>query len=191
MAAQAQRPYREEVTFPPNTPVTVALKYAQGKRVSGMNGERVMLSVLDGRVMFLDLDVAARIEELGVNVRESFSITKLWNGKKESPVKWEVARVMGEQPNGTFVAPRSHDAVATGGGPTPKPVASAGAATSDAPRRRTGRELLVDEANELVDIYAEVLQRGLTTHQGRVKPDEIRNLLVTAYIQRQKLSSVA
>jgi hypothetical protein len=61
---------REEVIFPPNTPVTLALKYAQGKRVSGMSGERIMYSTLDNRVMFLDLEVAAKIEALGVNVRE-------------------------------------------------------------------------------------------------------------------------
>jgi hypothetical protein len=36
-----------------------------------------------------------------------------------------------------------------------------------------------------------VLERTLTTYQGRIKPDEARTLLVTAYIQRNKLSSVA
>jgi hypothetical protein len=50
---------------------------------------------------------------------------------------------------------------------------------------------LVDEANALVDAYAVVLERCLTTYQGRIKPDECRALLISAYIQRRQLSSVA
>ena len=49
----------------------------------------------------------------------------------------------------------------------------------------------MNEANALVDAYAQVLDRALTTYQGRIKPDEARALLITAYIQRNKLSSVA
>jgi hypothetical protein len=50
---------------------------------------------------------------------------------------------------------------------------------------------MLDEANSLVDAYAAVLERALHAYQGRVKPEEVRALLVTAYIQRAKLSSVA
>ena len=49
----------------------------------------------------------------------------------------------------------------------------------------------MDEANVLVDSFAQVLERSLTLYQGRVKPDEVKSLLISAYIQRQKLSSVA
>ena len=45
---------------------------------------------------------------------------------------------------------------------------------------------LVSEANALVDAYAEVLSRALSKHQGRVKPDEIRAILLSAYIQRRR-----
>jgi len=31
----------------------------------------------------------------------------------------------------------------------------------------------------------------LTLYQGRIKPDEVKALVVTAYIQRRQLSSVA
>jgi hypothetical protein len=31
----------------------------------------------------------------------------------------------------------------------------------------------------------------LTLYQGRIKPEEVKALLISAYIQRQKLSSVA
>jgi hypothetical protein len=60
------------------------------------------------------------------------------------------------------------------------------------PQRATdATSSLVDEANTLVDAYAEVLSRALSKHEGRVKPDEVRSLMLSAYIQRRQLSSVA
>jgi hypothetical protein len=58
-------------------------------------------------------------------------------------------------------------------------------------QRKPASSALVDEANVLVDCFAQVLARSLSLYQGRVKPDEVKTLLVTAYIQRSKLSSVA
>jgi len=46
-------------------------------------------------------------------------------------------------------------------------------------------------ANVLVDTFAQVLDRSLTLYQGRIKPDEVKALVVTAYIQRQKPASAA
>jgi hypothetical protein len=185
---------REVVDFPLNAPVTVALKYNQGRTISGQNGERMMFSLVDGRVMFLDPETAGKIVTLGVNVRESFTITRKWDGTKGLPTTWEVARVAGEQPNGTFAVPAlsttSTDAQSNHSGVSPKPPALATSATNNGGRRQPG-QALIDEANALVDAYALVLDRALTTYQGRIKPEEARSLLVTAYIQRAKLSSVA
>ncbi len=73
-----------------------------------------------------------------------------------------------------------------------KPVASATAPTTDGASRQTAvSQSLVDEANSLVDSFAAVLDRALTKYQGRIKPDEAKALLITAYIQRSKLSFVA
>jgi hypothetical protein len=94
---------------------------------------------------------------------------------------WEIARVAGEQPNGTFAVPALPEAAAT-----PKPPASA-----SAPTRNGARSLLVKEADSLVDAYAQVLDRALTTYQGRIKPDEVPSLLLSAYIQRRQLLSAA
>ena len=49
----------------------------------------------------------------------------------------------------------------------------------------------MDEVNVLVDSFAQVLERSLTLYQGRIKPEEVKALLITAYIQRQKFSSAA
>ncbi len=189
MATQPNRAPREVVDFPANVPVTVALKYSQGKTVSSQYGERIMFSLTDGRVMFLDPQVAGQIEPLGINVRENFTITRKWDGQKDSPTSWEVARIPGEQPNGTFVVP----ALPAPAGAASAGAASAGAASEGGNRKPSARaySLLVDEANSLVDAYAQVLERTLNTYQGRIKPEEARSLLVTAYIQRSKLSSVA
>ena len=51
---------REVVGFPPNVPVTVALKYGHAKTVSSQYGERFMFSLADGRVMFLAPEVGNR-----------------------------------------------------------------------------------------------------------------------------------
>jgi hypothetical protein len=186
MATQSNRFPREVVDFPANTPVTVALKYAQGRMVSSQYGERIMFSLADGRVMFLDPKIGGQIESLGINVRENFSITRKWDGQNDSPVSWEVARIPGEQPNGTLVVSAISANVV--------PAISASDVASDGGIRKSiGRahSLLVDEANALVDAYSQVLERTLSVYQGRIKPEEARSLLVTAYIQRAKLSTVA
>ena len=127
-------------------------------------------------------EVGAKIEALGVNVRENFTITRKWDEEKGVVLAWEVARLPGEQPNGTFVVP----SVST------KPVASASAPTVDAASRQSAvSQSLVDEANSLVDSFAAVLDHALTKYQGRIKPEEAKALLITAYIQRSKLSFVA
>jgi hypothetical protein len=169
---------REVVEFPPNVPITVALKYPQARTVSSQYGERFMFSLVDGRVMFLAPEVGGKIEALGINVRENFTITRKWDEQQGSPMTWDVARLAGEQPNGTFVVP----AVPT------KPAASANTSTSDATRRQP--PTLVEDANSLVDSFAAVLDHALTKYQGRIKPEEVKALLITAYIQPSKLSFV-
>jgi hypothetical protein len=185
-AVSNTRTPREVVEFPANVPVTVALKYGHAKTVSSQYGERFMFSLADGRVMFLAPEVGAKIEALGINVRENFTIIRKWDEEK-SAATWEVARVAGEQPNGTLVLPLAGD---NGSQVSPKPPASA-LASKGTDHRKAAGALLIEETNALVDAYAQILDRTLTTYQGRIKPEEARSLLVTAYIQRSKLSFVA
>src|SRR6516164_10040375 len=104
-ASNTQRAPREVIEFAANIPVTVALRYNQGKHIAGQYGDRMMFSTTDGRIFFLDPFVAGKIESAGINVRESFAITKKWDGVKGSTMTWEIARIAGEQPNGTFAVP--------------------------------------------------------------------------------------
>lgn len=117
--------------------------------------------------MFLDPEVAGRIELAGINVRESFTITRIPAGENGGPPTFNIARIVGEQPNGTLVLHGMETA-------TPKLPAGDNAI----PRKPPG-SALVSEANGLVDAYAEVLDRALTTYQGRVKPEEVRALLIS------------
>jgi len=67
----------------PNVPVELALAYAQGKPVQ--NGQRVMFTLTDDRVLFLDRDQARKIEQLKVKPREPFGLTLKWSGKRGDP----------------------------------------------------------------------------------------------------------
>src|ERR1035438_5512727 len=87
---------REVVKFTTNVPIEVALKCAlPGKVISTKGGERVLYTLADDRVMFLDLNVARQIEDLGVNVREKFFVCKPSAGKKDAV--WKVWRSPDEE----------------------------------------------------------------------------------------------
>src|SRR5262245_55042485 len=105
--ASTQRKLREIVEFPADTPVEVALKYPTARQITTEHGERAMFSLVDGRVMFLDLEVAGKIEAAGLNVKEQFIITRRQNGDTKS--SWEITRLPGEQPNGTYLVPKNPD----------------------------------------------------------------------------------
>ena len=85
-------PQREKVAFAPNIQQQVALKWPDGKIISNQYGDQMMYALTDGRVMFLDLDVAAKIRMLDVRAGEPFIICKRWNGQKGQPVRWDVWR---------------------------------------------------------------------------------------------------
>ena len=242
---------KEVVKFAPNVPVEVALKFAlPGKIISTHTGERVLYTLADGRVMFLDLGVAKKVEDLGVNVREKFFVCRPEAGKKDA--EWNVWREpeteqkaevkvppvalapqpesspeeetpleqklresielvkqgkLGELGNGTFAVP----AGASAG--TPAPVQSDAANGhqngnngngstngksgngNGAPKHPEPSEppvwaqSLLEQANALVDVYAAALSSASTKHGNQVKPEDVRSLLVTVFIQRSKVGS--
>jgi hypothetical protein len=80
----------EKIIFTPNVTQQVALKFADGRVVEGRFGDQMYYTLTDGRAMYLDMGVAAKINGLEPAVGELFNICKRWSGKKtESPV-WEV-----------------------------------------------------------------------------------------------------
>jgi hypothetical protein len=243
---------REVLQFAPDVPVEVALKYAlHGRIVSTQTGERVLYTLTDDRVMFHDLDVAKKIEELGVNVRERFFHCRPSDGKENA--QWRVwvspdtqqarAELEGRQ---TTEAPRASQlpaeetplerhlrestkpaawgeagvenfAVFSGtraSAGTPAPVHtdaqkghpasnnSNGTANGTSGTNANGKgpakhpelqptwaESLLGQANALVDVYAAALNSASTKYGNQVKPEDVRSLLVTLFIQHSRVAS--
>jgi len=48
---------------------------------------------------------------------------------------------------------------------------------------------LLSQANALVDVYAATLSNASTKHGNQVKPEDVRALLVTVFIQRSKVGT--
>jgi len=76
----------EKLTLTPNVPQQIALKFPDGKLVEGRYGDQMMYSLTNGQVMYLDTDIAAKINLLELRKNEPFMICKRWTGKKtDSP----------------------------------------------------------------------------------------------------------
>jgi hypothetical protein len=198
---------REAVEFTPNVPVQVALAYKEGKIVEGRFGQRVMFTLADGRVMFLDLDVAQKINELEPKPRQPFFVRKEFSGKKGDLAHWRVwlspDPSVGEQPDGTFVVPSSQP----GAGVSPAAPASPAPVSNPAPTvnhngngntngnskppaelniHQGWAQFLLAQTNALVDVYAAALNYASQKHGNQVKADDVRSLLTTAYISQCK-----
>ena len=91
-----ERQNRPAVQFLTNVPVEVALKWPDGKLINGVYGDRMMYTTVDDKVMFLDCDVAAQINELGVQPGELFFICKARGNGKGLSNYWKVWRETGE-----------------------------------------------------------------------------------------------
>lgn len=184
-----------KISFEPNVPVTVTLRYPAGKIVSGRFGDQVMWGTEQG-TMFLDLDVAQKINDLQPQQGESVCIAKRWNGKKDSRAVWDVwlspetekMRAAREAPAPDMQRQLESSVSAVNErryAPRPQPVPDALARKLDQ-HPQPAQPSLVEEANYLVDAFAEVLERALRSHQGRVKPEEVRALFLSAYINQSK-----
>jgi hypothetical protein len=80
--------------FNTNSPVEVALRWDDGKRVEGRYGEQVLYTLDDDRVMYVPPVVASRIRELGIRAREVFEICKAeLREENKRWIEWRVRRI--------------------------------------------------------------------------------------------------
>jgi hypothetical protein len=80
--------------FNTNSPVEVALRWDDGKRVEGRYGEQVMYSLEGDRVMYVPPVVAQQIRELGIRAREIFEICKAeLREENKRWIEWRVRRI--------------------------------------------------------------------------------------------------
>jgi hypothetical protein len=195
------------VSFQSNVPEKVALAYPDGVLKDGMYGPRVRYTLTDGRLMWLDPDVAARINTMGIPPRQEFWIVKRKPGGRSQKTRWDIyledpTPLAGEsplecdlrlslqdiarqraipqeqserlQPPSSVSAPRPVCA-------PPSPGVQEVALSVMRRKQPAWAQTLVGQTNHLVDAYAECIlhaaQHGLT-----VKPEDVRTLLVTAFI---------
>src|ERR1700678_4332250 len=106
----------EKLQFQTNVAIDVALKYNDGKEVTGKYGDQVLYTLTDGRVMYVPPIVKKKIDELGIVRGELFTITKAEkkNGTRRT-IEWVVGaneggdrkpQMRAQQPNGQAPAQR-------------------------------------------------------------------------------------
>ena len=85
------------VRFPINMPVEVALASPHGELVQGRYGDRMLFHSTDGRIMYVPLVVATKIEEQAIAPEERFELckTQLKNGRRHL-IEWTLKRISPE-----------------------------------------------------------------------------------------------
>jgi len=81
----------EKVHFQTNVPIDVALKYNDGKEVTGQYGDQFLYTLTDGRVMYVPPIVKKKIDELGIGRGDLFTIMKAEkkNGTRRT-IEWVI-----------------------------------------------------------------------------------------------------
>lgn len=84
--------------FEMNVPKQVALEAAQGTRVEGRYGDRVMYKLFGGRVMYVPPIIAAKIEADGITAGEPFELckTQIANGPRRA-IEWRLRRIESDE----------------------------------------------------------------------------------------------
>jgi hypothetical protein len=84
--------------FQPNVPTQVTLQSSQGVVVEGRYGNRMMFSLVDGRVMYVPPIVATKIEAEGIAAGERFELCKAQIKKGHGrSVEWALRRLDPEE----------------------------------------------------------------------------------------------
>jgi len=199
------RPPRDAVEFETNVPVKVAIKFSEPRKVNGRWGERCMYTLVDGRVMFVDREVAASITVMEIQVREPFWICRraAAGGKKGRWDVWldieaERARAKREAPAVAAEMRRSIGEASEqrrgglAGSPVPAPAASPEAAPAPATAggvpvsqsHHSGidpgwAQFVISQVNALTDVYAAALSYAREKHGEAVKPEDVRTFVVS------------
>ena len=196
------------VSFQSNVPEKVVLACPDGVLKDGMYGPRVRYTLTDGRLMWLDPDVAARINTMEISPLQEFWIVKRKPAGRGQKITWDIyledpTPLPGESPLECNLRlslqdiQRQKSVPNPESAPVPSPPPAAPLETPVCTSPLSGVEqvvmsvvskkqpawaqTLVGHTNQLVDAYAECMlhaaQHGLT-----VKPEDVRTLLVTAFI---------
>jgi hypothetical protein len=179
---------REILAFEPNVPVEVALEYPAGKPIQTEYGQRVMFSLANGNVMFLDLGTSQKINELRPKVGEPFYICKHHSGKKTDRAEWRVFRREGaEAAVRAAASPKAAQPAAAGGNHTTNGSNGNGHAASAPAQIHVGwAQFLLQQTNGLIDVYAAAVAYAKTKQGASVSAADVLELLTAAYAAQTK-----
>lgn len=201
----------DKVKFEINEPVQITLRHPAGKIVPGRFGDQVYYSLVAGQCMYLSLDVAQKLNLLEPQAGETVVICKrnpkIWDvwlspetekmraAKSVDSIEATLRASITEVNENRYATLRVPVVVGAGGKSEASAVTPApGKATTATPESHghslngngITRRGLVDDANSLVDAYAAALSYASSRYGNQVKPEDVRALLTTVYINRSK-----
>ena len=178
-----------KINFSTNVPQLVHLSSLEGKeRESQFGGLQHQFNAAEG-VFYVSEAVgqilAAQFRKLGVKPGEPVEICKaeVDAGRGRKSLQWIVSLPLGSESDTPADRPAVRvDRPGPVAVPAPAP-ALAPQSVPDAPQRPRWAETLAAHTSTLVDVYAAVLRDAGEKHGNAVKPDDVRNLLTTMFIQ--------
>lgn len=189
------------IKFATNVPQELRLRYLDGKEVeSQFGGMQHMFSAEEGAFYVSDTVgriISEQLRKLNVRAGEPVEIVKreVANGPRKS-IQWQVAKVgfapgevpLDEPPQIAVRPHRSDGAAQLPASELEQKLAASiemvkakkAAAAADA--QPEWAQVLVRQTNALVDAYAAVLGAASAKHGNAVKPEDVRSLLVSTFI---------
>lgn len=201
----------EMVRLKPNVPQQLALAETDPQLDERDWGDFYIYHLTDGRFLSVNSEVAASINILDLDPGEPFCICKRWSGKRREKSYWDVwrageperSRAKGESELESKLR-QSIDLAKQRGPVTPMPpkpptnppdpsplppAARSNVRTLKQPDSRQMKlpweESLQTESRILTDTFASTLAYSSAKHGNAVKPEDVRSLVITAYISKR------
>lgn len=187
------------IKFQTNVAQELRLRSLEGMEVdSQFGGKQHLFSCVEGA--FYVSETVGRIlsdqfKKLRVTVGEPIDICKqeVSRGNGRKGIEWTVSKVgaaVGEQGDGTFAVATSHQ-------PPSKLEQQLAASIEQAQARKAPAKavaegwqtVLLAQTNAIVDCYAAALAHAGEQHGNSVKPDDVRSILLSAFINLSKSAS--
>jgi hypothetical protein len=173
----------EKISFATNQAQEVRLAFLEGKPVEGRFGDQYLFSTVDDRCFYVSVVVGQIIEKqllnLRINVGEPVDIGKFEMdlGRGRKGIQWIVKRV---EPEAGVSAPAPALAM-------PATTATTSNGNHSKPAIATGwAQFLLEQTTTLTDVFAAAVRYAQENHADVVKPDDIRSILLSAYINASK-----
>jgi hypothetical protein len=188
------------IRFNTNVPIEVRLRSIEGKPVeSQFGGMQHMFATVDGNSFYVSEAVGQvltdQCRKLGIRPGEPIDIIKaeVSKGGSRKGIEWSVSKVgfaVGEQKDGTLVISK----------PQPPSQLEQQLAASIAMVEARKAAQIAQEAQpkwaaalsmqtkHLVDVYAELVNYASAKHGNAIRPDDIRNMMTTIFINLSKNS---